>query len=164
MKKYNVVKLINMSDKYKGYNLYLDAVGVVIDSYQNKSKIMFFNAYNEGDYSYIEVENNDIEIIEDKVPIEFINFIKENLPKLKIKEKGFKPKEFRAYQKAKLLVEDEKYYQFGIHQGDIGTIMEDYAVQDYVLVDFCSIDGGNNYIGDCISVKLQDLEILKEES
>ena len=40
--------------------------------------------------------------------------------------------------------------------------MEDYAVKDYVLVDFGRLDENNNYYGDCISVKLKDVKILEE--
>ena len=56
-------------------------------------------------------------------------------------------------------MDNEKYAEFDVHKGDIGTIMEDVAVQDYILVDFGSLDENNNYHGDCISVRLNDVKI-----
>ena len=41
--------------------------------------------------------------------------------------------------------------------------MEDVAVQDYILVDFGRLDENNNYYGDCISVKLKDIKIIKKD-
>ena len=34
------------------------------------------------------------------------------------------------------LVEDEKYAKYGIHKGETGCVVEGYAVDDCVLVDF----------------------------
>lgn len=39
--------------------------------------------------------------------------------------------------------------------------MEDYAVQNYVLVDFSGIDKQGEYYGDCISVKIDDLKVVE---
>ena len=66
---------------------------------------------------------------------------------------------FKAFQQVELLVDNKKYAEFDVHKGDKGTIMEDVAVQDYILVDFGSLDENNNYHGDCISVRLNDVKI-----
>lgn len=162
MKKYDVVKLTNLIEVYKQNNLYLNAQGIVLDCNNEKSKVLFVNEYNQGDYAYLEVKNNDVEIISNDTPLAFVNYIKENLENFMPKEKGFKKKEFKAYSQVELLVENERYSKFGVHKGDKGVIMEDYAVKDYVLVDFGRIDKNNNYFGDCISVRLKDIQKLEE--
>lgn len=162
MKKYDIVKLSNLIEEYKQNNLYLNAQGIILEFSNEKSKTLFFNEYNQGDYAYLEVRNNDIEIISEDVPSIFINYIQDNLKNFTPKEKGFKKKEFEAYTQVELLIEDDKYSKFGVHKGDKGVIMEDYAVKDYVLVDFGRLDENNNYHGDCISVRLKDVKILEE--
>lgn len=161
MKKYDIVKLSNLIEEYKQNNLYLNAQGIILEFSNEKSKILFFNEYNQGDYAYLEVRNNDIEIISEDVPSIFINYIQDNLKNFTPKEKGFKKKEFEAYTQVVLLIEDDKYSKFGVNKGDKGVIMEDYAVKDYVLVDFGRLDENNNYHGDCISVRLKDVKILE---
>ena len=162
MKKYDIVKLMNLIEEYKQNNLYINAQGIVLECNNEKSKIIFLNEFNQGDYAYLEVKNNDVEIVSENTPAIFVNYIKDNLENFTPKEKGFKKKEFEAYNQVELLVEDEKYSKFGVHKGDKGVIMEDYAVKDYVLVDFGRLDEDNNYYGDCISVKLKDVKILEE--
>ena len=70
--------------------------------------------------------------------------------------------DFLIFQQVELLVDNEKYAEFDIHKGDIGTIIEDVAVQDYILVNFGRLDENNNYHGDCISVRLKDVKILEK--
>lgn len=162
MKKYDFVKLINLKEVYKQNNLYLNAQGIVLEFNNEKSKVLFLNEYNQGDYAYIEVINNDVKIISKDTHLTFVNYIKENLKSFIPKEKGFKKKEFEVYSQVELLVENERYSKLGVHKGDKGVIMEDYAVKDYVLVDFGRIDKNKNYFGDCISVRLKDIQILEE--
>ena len=162
MKKFDFVELINLNKHYEGYNLYLNAKGFVIKSDENVSKILFFNEYNEGDYAFVEILNEDLILTKEQPPIQLKELIENNLQSFTLKEKGFKPKTFKAFQQVKLLVDNEKYAEFDVHKGDIGTIMEDVAVQDYILVDFGNLDENNNYHGDCISVRLKDVKILEE--
>lgn len=163
MKKYDIVKLSNLTEEYKQNNLYLNTQGIVLECNNEKSKILFLNEFNQGDYAYLQVENNDVEIISNDESLNFVNYIKDHLENFAPKEKGFKKKEFEAYNQVELLIEDERYSKFGVHKGDKGVIMEDYAVKDYVLVDFGRLDENNNYHGDCISVKLTDVKILEEK-
>ena len=46
---------------------------------------------------------------------------------------------------------------FDINKGDIGCVAIDYAVQDYLLVDFLQVDEEGNERGDVISVRLEDI-------
>ena len=60
-----------------------------------------------------------------------------------------------------LLSDDENYLNLGLHKGDRGTIVEDYAIKDCVIVDFGRMLKGNGYSGDCIVIRLKDLRLLK---
>ena len=61
----------------------------------------------------------------------------------------------------KLISEDEKYSKHGVHKGMCGCVMQDYAVQNYIEVDFSGIDENGNFYGDCISVKIDDLKVVE---
>lgn len=161
MNKLNFVELINLKEEYKTYNLYLHAKGFVIEKYERTSKILFFNEFNEGDYAFVEIFNEDLKLTEDQPPKQLKDFMENNLKSFVLKEKGFKPKKFKAYQQVELLIEDEKYARSNVHKGDIGTIMEDVVVQDYILVDFGRPDENNNYLGDCVSVKIDHLKPIQ---
>ena len=39
--------------------------------------------------------------------------------------------------------------------------MEGDAVQNYIEVDFSGIDKKGNFYGNCISVKIEDLKVIK---
>lgn len=159
MNKFDFVELIELKDAYKTYNLYSNAKGFVIESYDKSSKILFFNEFNEGDYAFLKIFNEDLKISKEQPSKQFIDFMKSNVERFTLREKGFKLRKFKAYERVELIVEDEKYTKAGIHKGDIGTIMEDVAVKDNMLVDFGRLDENNNYFGDCISVKIDDIKI-----
>ena len=162
MKKLDFVELINFNKTYEEYNLYLNSKGFVIKSDETTSKILFFNQYNEGDYAFVEVLNEDLKLAKEQPPIQLKELIENNFQSFTLKEKGFKPRTFKAFQQVELSVDNERYAEFDVHKGDIGTIMEDVAVQDYILVDFGNLDENNNYHGDCISVRLKDVKILEK--
>ncbi len=161
MNKFDFVELINLKDRYNLQNLYLNAKGFVIENCDNSSKVLFFNEFNEGDYAFLEIVNEDLKPTREQPPKQFVDFIKSNMERFTLREKGFKPRKFEAYERVELLVEDERYTKFGIRKGDIGTIMEDVAVQNCMLVDFGRIDEKNNFYGDCISVKIEHLKHVK---
>lgn len=130
-----------------------------------KSMVLFLNDKIVGDYAVLKVSNEDIKKVDIKLPINFISELKksnklneENL----LKKQSFKKFEFKECNLVELLVEDEKYSKFGIHKGDTGVIAIDYAVDDYILVDFSGIDKNGKYYGDCISVKIDDLKLIKD--
>ena len=162
MKLKDFVKLIKLKDSYKEYSLYLGVKGIIVKTNKIYSKVLFLNDYNQGDYAFLEVFNSDLEIISDTTSNALISIIDDGFKTFIPKEKGFKPITFIAYDNVELLVEDEKYSKYGLHKGDVGTIMEDVAVQDYILVDFGRLDEDDNYYGDCISVNLKDVKVLSK--
>lgn len=64
------------------------------------------------------------------------------------------------YDKVELLVEDEKYFKYGVHKGDTGCVMEIWG-RDDVEVDFSGIDEKGNFYGDCITVAIKDLKVVE---
>ena len=75
--------------------------------------------------------------------------------------KKLEPHKIKFYDMVELLVEDEKYTRYGIHKGDRGCVMEIYSGHKDAEVDFSYIDDNGNYYGDCISVKIDDLKVIK---
>ena len=67
----------------------------------------------------------------------------------------------KEYNMVELIVEEDRYARFGIHKGDRGCVMDNNAVQDYIEVDFSGIDKNGKFYGDCISVKIDDLKVIK---
>lgn len=71
------------------------------------------------------------------------------------------PIKIKEYDMVELLVEEDSYAKFGIHKGDRGCVMDNSAVQNYIEVDFSGIDKNGEFYGDCISVKIDDLKVIK---
>lgn len=90
MKQYDFVKLIKINDKYKQYNLYINATGIVWEtSDKGHVKVLFMNKYNECEYAYLDVNTNDLEIIQSDEFFEVKNFINKYCNKIVPIEKGF---------------------------------------------------------------------------
>ncbi len=160
MKKFDLIKLKN-EEPYKQYNLEKNMHGIVLECNYNILNVLFFNPKNLGDYIIIKISKNDVVEEKEKLPENIITELNLKLESIFSKTKeNFKPLSVKAYDNVELLVEDNKYSKYGIHKGDIGCVMDDYAVQDYVEVDFSGIDQDGNYYGDCISVKFSDLKVI----
>ena len=64
---------------------------------------------------------------------------------------------FKEFDMVRLIRDREEYSECGVYKGDIGCVAIDYAVQDYLLVDFLQVDEEGNERGDVISVRLEDI-------
>ena len=160
MKKFDLVLLKNYQS-YKQYNLKKNMHGIVLEYNYDIADVLFFNPQNQGDCAIITVKRLDLITEKEKLPDNVIKELISNLETIKHKAKNkIEPLKVKAYDIVELLVEDNKYAQYGIHKGDKGCVMEDYAVQDYVEVDFSGIDENGEYYGDCISVNIADLKII----
>lgn len=161
MNKLDLVKLIN-EKPYQKNNLQKGIHGIVIDFNIDNANVLFFNPKNVGDYAIVNVKLIDITLEKEKLPIEIQNEITANINTIvKNKKTYLKPATIDEYDMVELLVEDEKYTKFGVHKGETGCVMDNNAVQDYIEVDFSGIDENGEYYGDCISVKIEDLRIIK---
>ena len=162
MKKFDLVKLKN-DIPYKSRNLTKDMHGIVVDviNYE-EADVLFFNPHNVGDYAIVKVKITDLDLDKEKLPIEIERELSSELNAVKTKAKNvIEPTTINEYDMVELLVEDEKYAKFGVHKGDKGCVMDNNAVQKYIEVDFSGVDKDGNYYGDCISVKTDDLKVIK---
>lgn len=136
--------------------------GIVVDVNYEKADVLFFNPHNVGDYAILSVKTMDLDLDKEKLPTEFKNELLSKLDILKLKAKnGLEAIAINEYDIVELLVEEERYTKFGIHKGDRGCVMDNNAVQNYIEVDFSGIDKDGNYYGECISVKIEDLKVIK---
>ena len=161
MKKLDLVKLIN-EKPYIENNLKKDMHGIVISENANTIAVLFFNPQNIGNYAIVNVSIRDLIIDKEKLTNEVQQEILLNLDKiLKNAKSNLEPVEINNYDMVELLVEEDRYTKFGIHKGDRGCVMDNKAVQNYIEVDFSGIDENENFYGDCISVKIDDLKVIK---
>ena len=161
MKKLDLVKLKN--DKpFKAYNIVKGMHGIVVELNFDNADVLFFNPQNVGNYAIVNVKIMDLDLDKEKLPTEFEKELLSKLESLKLKAKNvIAPIAINEYDMVELLVEEERYTKFGIHKGDRGCVMDNNAVQNYIEVDFSGIDKDGNYYGDCISVRIDHLKVIK---
>lgn len=161
MKKLDLVKLKN-SEPYKSHNVIDDMHGIVVGVIHENAEVLFFNPHNVGDYTIVDVKTTDLDLDKEKLPIEIEKELLFKLGTVKSKAKNIlEPIAINEYDMVELLVEEERYAKFGIHKGDTGCVMDYNAVQNYIEVDFSGIDKDGNYYGDCISVRIDHLKVIK---
>lgn len=161
MKKLDLVKFKN-DKSYKNFGLVKNMHGIVVELQFDKADVLFFNPQNVGDYAIVNVKLLDLELEKEKLPAEFEKELLSKLDDIIAKAKNeIQPIKIKEYDMVELIVEEDKYAKFGIHKGDIGCVMDNSAVQDYIEVDFSGIDKNGNFYGDCISVKVDDLKVVK---
>ena len=160
MKKSDLVKLKN--DNYKSHNLTKDMHGIVIKTNFDNADVLFFNPSNVGDYAVVNIKNEDLESDKENLPAELEKELLSASDDINSKAKDvLVPVAINEYDMVELLVEEERYTEFGAHKGDVGRVMDNNAVQNYIEVDFSGIDKDGNYYGDCISVNINDLKVIK---
>lgn len=161
MKTYDLIMLKNEKPNTE-YNLQKNMYGIVVATDSNTADVLFFNPKNQGNYIIVKLNENDIVKQTENLPENIKNELKQKIENLKSKATDkFRPIDIQAYDMVELMVENENYSKFGIHKGNKGCVMDDIAVSDYVEVDFSGIDDNGNFYGDCISVKISDLKVIK---
>lgn len=163
MKKYDIVKL---KDNYENFNnLEVNNIGIVLKSNNNnKSTILFLNPKITDDYLVLDVDNSFLEQQKENLPPQIIKTIDGLISnnKISLKKQQFKNMKFEEYDIVRLTVEKEKYTKHGIHKGETGIVAENYMIKNDILVDFSGIDEKGNYYGDCVTVNVDDLELVKK--
>ncbi len=152
MKKYDIVELI--SEKYyANHNLKQQTIGIILEKNNQTIKIMFFNPKNNGDYLVLDVQENDVRLL-DHFDEGFLKQYNINLKLLAERAKNFfYPSKLKLFDKVKLLKEDKRYSKYGIHKGEIGFVVDDNAIKNFIEVDFLNFD-------ESISVNINDLEVI----
>lgn len=163
MKKFDVVRL---KKQYIANNLDKDDYGIVLKVNIPKSLVLFFNKGIIGDYAVAEINNFDLNICEEKIPSKIKNELTErgklekliNSNRSKLIKQKFKENDF-----VRLTKDKEKYNKQGVFCGDIGIVAYDHSVMNEVLVDFTGVDANLEIVGDCISVEMNDLELIETD-
>lgn len=161
MKKFDLVKLINEKPYIKN-NLQKNMHGIVVNVDTSIIAVLFFNPQNEDQYAIFNVNISDLIIDKEKIPKEIQQELSVKLDKLLDKAKNIlEPVTIKEYDMVELMVEEDRYAKYGIHKGDRGCVMDNKVVQNCIEVDFSGIDENGEYYGDCISVKIDDLKVIK---
>ncbi len=135
---------------------------IVIKTNYDNADVLFFNPSNVGDYAVVNIKNEDLESDKENLPAELEKELLSASDGINSKAKDvLVPVAINEYDMVELLVEEERYAEFGAHKGDVGRVMDNNAVQNYIEVDFSGIDKDGNYYGDCISVNINDLKVIK---
>ena len=163
MKKYDIVKLTKLDDKLLNLNLYLNTNGIVLESDNVSSKVLFLNDEILGDYAVVTVNNDFLEKENFVLTNEMLKICKEEEIRTKInnKKNRFNKLKFKENDTVQLVVDREEYAKYGIYKGDKGIVAIDYSIDNSILVDFFKLYEDENYCGECVSVRLQDLEKVK---
>ncbi len=162
MKQLDLVKLKN-SNKYQANNLEKNMRGIVIQTHNNNANVLFPSPQNIGDFAIVNIKLTDLEKETKDLPAELKNELLQNIDGLISNPKHIlEPAKIHNYDLVELLVEEEKYSKFGIHKGDVGCVMDSNAIKNCIEVDFSGIDTNGNFYGDCISVNIDDLKVIKK--
>ena len=166
MKEKSIVKLKIVDKNLKKKDLNKDNLGIILKSESSTSLVLFFNKKIVDDYLVININNSLLEEQKERLPDQIVKSLTSAISnnKLNLKKQSFKPIEFEEYSMVRLSCDKEKYLKFGIHKGEIGVIVENYAINNEVLVDFSGVDKNGKFYGDCIAVNINDLEFIKTSS
>ncbi len=161
MKIYDFVELINSLEYLEEKGIFKESKGTIIKLENNIAAVLFFNEKNMGDYAVANVNTKFLKTIGEFPTGELINL--NNFIKNLDQEKHDKLKypNIKEYDLVELLIEDEKYSKFGVHKGNKGCVISNYAIQNQVEVDFSWVDKNGNFYGDCIVVDVDDLKVLE---
>lgn len=161
MKINDFVELINSLEYLEEKGIFKESKGTIIKLENNIAAVLFFNEKNMGDYAVANVNTKFLKTIGEFPTGELINL--NNFIKNLDQEKHDKLKypNIKEYDLVELLIEDEKYSKFGVHKGDKGCVISNYAIQNQVEVDFSWVDKNGNFYRDCIVVDVDDLKVLE---
>ena len=160
--KYKIVKLKNVKDEYKKLGLSKDSLGLLLSEKNSQYIIMFFNNFNQGDDLVLVISETDLIITDMVLPnnlcSELEEYIENNADKIASKT-NFEKLTFKECDYVELIVEKEKYSNYGLRKGDRGIVASSKATKNKILVDF-----GNETedFDGFISVDLEDVKKVEE--
>lgn len=161
MKRLDLIKLIN-EKPYVINNLNKGMHGVVMNETSYGIAVLFFNPHNIGEYAIVNVKRQDIVLEKEKLPPEIQEEMLSRLDNIMSRARDYiAPIAINNYDTVELIVEAERYAKHGIHKGDIGCVIDNDAVGNYIEVDFSGVDEDGNYYGGCIGVDIKDLKVIE---
>ena len=163
MKKYDVVKLIELNEDLKKKNLHVDLHGVVLSSNFYNSVVAFFNDENLGENLTTQVDNKFLKKDNVTLPQKIIEVLKSNENKLSFNDKPLSSRKFKDGDFVKLVAEREEYAKYNIHKGEIGVIVSNDMICNKMLADFTKVNKNGEIQGEIISVNVNDLILKKDK-
>ncbi len=157
MNKYKIIKISNMTHEYESKNLKISDIGILVSEDESLSNVIFFNQQNIGDFTFVQVQTKDI-IVLDSIPIELEakieKFVRDNIlePSTHL---GLTKLKFNEFDYVEL---QRNYNEYGIKEGDRGTIANDKIIKGKVLVDFTGVTKTGETFGDVILVNIEDIK------
>lgn len=162
MKKFDIIKPLDIS-RYEKLGINNESRGIVYEILTDGVNAIFFNPHNTGEAFTAFIENNNFKKEELRLPDEIVAELNEKIDAvLKKSKSAAMPLPVKAYDRVELITDSAEYAKFGIKKGMRGVVMDDYAVQNCVEVDFSIADENGNEIGDCISVNVKHLKVLND--
>ena len=157
MKKFDIVKLVNHKP-YEDKNIFKNLHGIVMDLDTTFAKVLFFNPQILDDYALIKIKKEDIVLEKENLSPEIKKQILFNEKKFLSKTKTILQKApFQENDIVELLEEKDTYTKFGLHKGSQGVIAENNIINNFVLVDFFSLE-----TDDCIAVHIDDIKSINK--
>ena len=137
--KYKIVKIKNLKEEYVKLGLSKDSLGLLLNEKNSQYLIMFFNNVNQGDYLVLVISETDLIITDMVLPnnlcAELEEYIENNADKIASKT-NFEAIPFNECDEVELIVEKEKYLNYGLRKGDRGIIASNKATKNKIVVDF----------------------------
>lgn len=163
MKKYDIVKIVRLTDELQKLNLQLDFHGIILSTGIASCEVMFFNDFNIGQSTICTVDNNLIKKEDACLPKNIIKELDNYLKKQPIQNKNLvltKPK-FKECDYVEVVVEKNKYSQHNIHCGSKGFVVLDEMIDNEILVDFTYVDENGDIYGEELSINIDDLRLVE---
>ena len=159
MKKGDLVKVLNEKTRER-LSLGVDSHGIVLKVFSRSADVLFFHPKVLGEYIIKELSLQDLLVESDTLPKEIEKKLFFDLDKVYAKAKNaFSVTPYKVGDKVQLLVEEDRYAQYGIHREAIGCVVDDSVIAGKVEVDFFEPKEAAAYDG-TLAVKTSDLIII----
>lgn len=160
MKKFELVHITN-NEPYRKFGIEKDMPGVIIEDCQDNVLAIIFNPKNIGEFTVLHINYGDFSLDNEILPVNLQRELCENIEKIKSNLNFvLRPIPFNLYDKVELIVENKKYTKYGLHKGEIGFVVDDSAVKNYIEVDFPYLDENSEFYGDTFSINIDDLKAI----
>lgn len=158
MKEFDLVKLRDDYLQRDTNNLAMAEMGIVLKAGGEKLQVLFFNAYNKGDYAVVDLDSDDVFLVQEKAPEGFQSLVRSFYNKIDFSKSSLNGIKFEEFCVVELVEENPRYEKYGLKKGDRGVVALDFATKDEVLVDFSGVKGLKNSKDGLVSVVLRDLQ------
>lgn len=153
MKIYDDVKLNTELEDLAERGIHKGCLGIVFEIKADGVWVVFFNKSNRGDYAYVKVNEQYLDVLDLKYGKD-INGWEKFRSKTKLKTE-FKINPYKEFDWVEILVEKKEYAKVGLHKGMLANVLFDYAIDDEIAVMFPGDDGYDVEV----NVNLDDIKL-----